>query len=86
MGGRADPERRKPLGGRIGSDNPVKWAFHAPVAQWIEQPPPKGQVGRSIRLRGATNPAIGRGGDLSRQALVDGALSTLFPAAGRGRA
>ena len=26
---------------------------HAPVAQWIEQPPPKGQVGRSIRLRGA---------------------------------
>ena len=25
----------------------------APVAQWIEQPPPKGQVGRSIRLRGA---------------------------------
>ena len=27
---------------------------HAPVAQWIEQPPPKGQVGRSIRLRGAT--------------------------------
>ena len=29
-------------------------APHAPVAQWIEQPPPKGQVGRSIRLRGAT--------------------------------
>ena len=28
---------------------------HAPVAQWIEQPPPKGQVGRSIRLRGATD-------------------------------
>ena len=27
---------------------------HAPVAQWIEQPPPKGQVGRSIRLRGAS--------------------------------
>src|SRR5437899_5056122 len=26
----------------------------APVAQWIEQPPPKGQVGRSIRLWGAT--------------------------------
>ena len=26
----------------------------APVAQWIEQPPPKGQVGRSIRLRGAS--------------------------------
>src|SRR5882757_9360285 len=25
----------------------------APVAQWIEQPPPKGQVGRSIRLWGA---------------------------------
>ena len=24
----------------------------APVAQWIERPPPKGQVGRSIRLRG----------------------------------
>src|SRR6188472_2600266 len=28
-------------------------ADEAPVAQWIEQPPPKGQVGRSIRLRGA---------------------------------
>src|SRR5262245_52902848 len=27
---------------------------HAPVAQWIEQPPPKGQVGRSIRLWGAS--------------------------------
>ena len=27
--------------------------LHAPVAQWIEQPPPKGQVGRSIRLWGA---------------------------------
>lgn len=26
----------------------------APVAQWIELPPPKGKVGRSIRLRGAT--------------------------------
>ena len=29
-------------------NNPI-----ASVAQWIEQPPPKGQVGRSIRLRGA---------------------------------
>ena len=29
----------------------------APVAQWIEQSPPKGQVGRSIRLRGAILPA-----------------------------
>src|SRR6185503_17242687 len=28
-------------------------AAHARVAQWIEQPPPKGQVGRSIRLPGA---------------------------------
>src|SRR5260221_436062 len=27
----------------------------APVAQWIEQPPPKGQVARSIRVRGATD-------------------------------
>src|SRR5439155_7606486 len=27
---------------------------HAPVAQWIEQPPPKGQVARSIRVRGAS--------------------------------
>ena len=27
---------------------------HAPVAQWIEQPSPKGQVGRSIRLWGAS--------------------------------
>src|SRR5262245_16471771 len=26
----------------------------APVAQWIEQPPPKGQVARSIRVWGAT--------------------------------
>src|SRR5713101_2433516 len=26
----------------------------APVAQWIEQPPPKGQVARSIRVRGAS--------------------------------
>ena len=25
----------------------------APVAQWIEQPPPKGQVARSIRVWGA---------------------------------
>src|SRR5256885_16524249 len=25
----------------------------APVAQWIEQPSPKGQVARSIRVRGA---------------------------------
>ena len=25
-----------------------------PVAQWIEQSPPKGQVGRSIRLLGAS--------------------------------
>src|SRR5687768_5611283 len=32
-----------------------KMAFHAPVAQWIEQPPPKGQVARSIRVRGATD-------------------------------
>src|SRR4051812_2823009 len=32
----------------------VKIPSHAPVAQWIEQPPPKGQVGRSIRLRGAS--------------------------------
>jgi hypothetical protein len=31
-----------------------KMAFHAPVAQWIEQPPPKGQVARSIRVRGAS--------------------------------
>src|SRR5206468_7377408 len=28
-------------------------SIHAPVAQWIEQPPPKGQVARSIRVRGA---------------------------------
>ena len=30
----------------------------APVAQWIEQPPPKGQVGRSIRLLGANEFAL----------------------------
>src|SRR5437870_7999189 len=29
-------------------------SIRAPVAQWIEQPPPKGQVGRSIRLWGAS--------------------------------
>ena len=29
----------------------------APVAQWIEQSPPKGQVARSIRVRGA-NPCL----------------------------
>ena len=32
----------------------VQSRVHAPVAQWIEQPPPKGQVARSIRVRGAT--------------------------------
>src|SRR5436190_20239659 len=38
------------------SDNPSgRIAPLAPVAQWTEQPPPKGQVGRSIRLRGATS-------------------------------
>src|SRR5882762_10845172 len=31
----------------------------APVAQWIEQPPPKGQVARSIRVRGATSGCVG---------------------------
>jgi hypothetical protein len=30
----------------------------APVAQWIEQPPPKGQVARSIRVRGAKFPLV----------------------------
>src|SRR5690349_7430569 len=34
----------------------------APVAQWIEQPPPKGQVGRSIRLWGANHPGEPTGG------------------------
>ena len=34
---------------------PRTLARFAPVAQWIEQPPPKGQVGRSIRLRGAND-------------------------------
>src|SRR5712671_3850229 len=36
--------------------DPAAFAYNrsrAPVAQWIEQPPPKGQVGRSIRLWGA---------------------------------
>src|SRR5207302_4832638 len=36
---------RKYLSGKI--------AGRAPVAQWIEQSPPKGQVARSIRVRGA---------------------------------
>ena len=31
----------------------------APVAQWIEQSPPKGQVARSIRVRGAIPKAEG---------------------------
>ncbi len=26
--------------------------YNAPVAQWIEHPPPKGRVTRSIRVRG----------------------------------
>src|SRR5215471_8332265 len=40
-------------------------AFRAPVAQWIEQPPPKGQVGRSIRLWGAkTYKKTVRGADM----------------------
>jgi hypothetical protein len=47
-----------------GDGIPVNSRLHAPVAQWIEQPPPKGQVGRSIRLRGAkyfvaTRPKLG---------------------------
>src|SRR5437762_518082 len=37
----------------------VKMRFpRAPVAQWIEQPPPKGQVARSIRVRGANSLSI----------------------------
>src|SRR5262245_36686118 len=32
----------------------------APVAQWIEQSPPKGQVARSIRVWGAISRAEGR--------------------------
>ena len=31
----------------------IRIALRAPVAQWIEQSPPKGQVARSIRVRGA---------------------------------
>src|SRR5207302_8731584 len=38
-------ESRKYPSGKIGG--------RAPVAQWIEQSPPKGQVARSIRVRGA---------------------------------
>src|SRR5690348_3242736 len=34
----------------------VRITPHAPVAQWIEQPPPKGQVARSIRVWGAKRP------------------------------
>ena len=36
----------------VGNDA-VEFRGNAPVAQWIEQPPPKGQVARSIRVRGA---------------------------------
>ena len=40
----------------------------APVAQWIEQPPPKGQVGRSIRLRGANDERVAAGAEPARRA------------------
>ncbi len=39
----------------------VRMRRTAPVAQWIEQPPPKRQVGRSICLRGTIIPQIRRG-------------------------
>ena len=46
-----------------------KMRGHAPVAQWIEQPPPKGQVARSIRVRGASRSSspAGRPASLSRR-------------------
>ncbi len=49
-------EQRALYGKTKGADGPAhcsKMVVRAPVAQWIEQSPPKGQVGRSIRLRGA---------------------------------
>src|SRR5882672_1124819 len=42
-------ERNAMIRRRFALESPSR----APVAQWIEQPPPKGQVGRSIRLWGA---------------------------------
>ena len=44
-------------------------ATNAPVAQWIEHPPPKGRVTRSIRVEGATTLAArvgARQGKLSK--------------------
>src|SRR5882762_5524157 len=55
-----DSPSRQPSSNAAGTQrhDPAAFAYNrsrAPVAQWIEQPPPKGQVGRSIRLWGATD-------------------------------
>src|SRR4051812_31502414 len=54
------PMRVDAPGGTGQRDASGRISRRAPVAQWIEQPPPKGQVGRSIRLRGALCLAIER--------------------------
>jgi hypothetical protein len=46
----AHADRLNPAGQWVDA---VESCPRAPVAQWIEQPPPKGQVARSIRVRGA---------------------------------
>ena len=49
------PSRQRRTATRKRNDSHAgKIRSHAPVAQWIEQPPPKGQVARSIRVWGAS--------------------------------
>lgn len=49
-------------GGLPLSPAPVKSVPAAPVAQWIEHPPPKGRVARSIRAGGAIDPGPAHAG------------------------
>src|SRR6267378_1941328 len=57
----------------------------APVAQWIEQPPPKGQVGRSIRLWGATSCCVRLLRGLSQDEGVEFHARLVYPHHGRIR-
>src|SRR5450759_5250504 len=54
---RAGARQEPDCAGYSANERPISYriARLAPVAQWIERPPPKGQVGRSIRLRGTTD-------------------------------
>ena len=51
---RAGARQEPDCAGYSANERPISYRIAplAPVAQWIERPPPKGQVGRSIRLRG----------------------------------